>query len=393
MIAVSIYVFFAYVITFFFGVFYDQGVFYDIPALNQIENFHYIAIPFIFLGSILIYKKYIYHYVNATKKVIEIKKNTLNIFIFIFLLIAFYGYLNDYNTFRYNNLESTGLLFYSFRLLSYFYVNIIFLIFFGNDYKKNILEIFFYLTPLYLMMGGLSTALDFLVILTLVGINQYREIFLLKKNLKKLINIRFAGVLVLAIPIVIILYVSGVMIKENEVKTDSIMTYFASTWVIERFYPHHVSLKNSLKNHNKYKIKGIKDSFIERKNILINNADKKILLRHDLNEHNNDIIYKQSILLRSGSAPGFFGSIFYLFNNNSVALIIIFCILILLYVMFDRIVKNCESKNFFFISFVVIYLFGRSFLGGPTTFLILLDESILPFSFLIYLTFIRTKFV
>ena len=162
--------------------------------------------------------------------------------------------------------------------------------------------------------------------------------------------------------------------------------------MLERFYPHHVSLKNSLKNHNKYKINRIKSSFIERKNILINSADKNILLRHDLNEHNNDIIYKKVVLLRSGSAPGLFGSIFYLFNN-SVALIIIFCVLILLYMMFDRIVKNSECKHVFFMSFTIIYLFGRSYLAGPTTFLILIDESVVPFLFLIYITFIRTKFV
>ena len=352
-----------------------------------------MAIPFVFLGSILFYKKYIYHYVNTAKIVIEIKKNTLNIFIFIFILTAFYGYLNDYNAFRYNKIESTGLLYYFFRLLSYFYIYIIYLIFFGNSYKKNILEIIFYLTPLYFLIGGLSTAFDYLVILILVGIYQYREFFLTKNNIKKLINVKVAGTLALvAVPIMMALFISGIMIKENAVSKNSIKEYFASTWVLERFYPHHVSLKNSLKNHNKYKINRIKSSFIERKNILINSADKNILLRHDLNEHNNDIIYKKVVLLRSGSAPGLFGSIFYLFNN-SVALIIIFCVLILLYMMFDRIVKNSECKHVFFMSFTIIYLFGRSYLAGPTTFLILIDESVVPFLFLIYITFIRTKFV
>ena len=393
MFDISIYIFFAYVVTFFFGVFHEQGIFYNIPTLTQIENFHYMAIPFVFLGSILFYKKYIYHYVNTAKIVIEIKKNTLNIFIFIFILTAFYGYLNDYNAFRYNKIESTGLLYYFFRLLSYFYIYIIYLIFFGNSYKKNILEIIFYLTPLYFLIGGLSTAFDYLVILILVGIYQYREFFLTKNNIKKLINVKVAGTLALvAVPIMMALFISGIMIKENAVSKNSIKEYFASTWVLERFYPHHVSLKNSLKNHNKYKINRIKSSFIERKNILINSADKNILLRHDLNEHNNDIIYKKVVLLRSGSAPGLFGSIFYLFNN-SVALIIIFCVLILLYMMFDRIVKNSECKHVFFMSFTIIYLFGRSYLAGPTTFLILIDESVVPFLFLIYITFIRTKFV
>ena len=67
MISLNIYFFFAYFVTFFFGIFHDQTTFYNIPILDNNEKFYYYIIPIVYVLAIVFYKSVIYPRINRTK--------------------------------------------------------------------------------------------------------------------------------------------------------------------------------------------------------------------------------------------------------------------------------------------------------------------------------------
>jgi len=390
MISLNIYFFFAYFVTFFFGIFHDQTSFYNIPILDNNEKFYYYIIPIVYFIAIVFYKNVIYPRVNRTKFELKINKNILNLLIFIFLLVSLFGNALNYNNFRYSdtNIES-DFIYYPYRLLSYFYFYLIYIIFFENVSNKNYFEIIYYLSPLFFLINGITNAVDMTIITTLILITKYKILFNNKINYKSIKKISF--IIILIFPIILLLFSKGVKVKEKEVNISSMLMYTNATWIYERFYTHQVSLKNSLKDSNKYQFTNLKKAYLERKEYLLNKESMQINQRFNLNEHNNDIIYNY-VLLRSGSSPGYIATFFYFFNKE-IAIILFFLSLLILFTIFDKIQKNSNNKSIYLLSFSIIYLFGRSFLGAPVTSLVVFDESMISVILILYLATVRTKIV
>ena len=397
MIAVSIYLFFAFFITFFFGLVHDQSIFYNIPTLSFEENLHLFLLVFVFFLSLIFYKKMIYKLLNESQIKLIISKNLLNYLVFLIILLSFYGYIMGFNDFRYahpDQKHDPSIILYIYRIISTTYGVLLFIIFFQNSYKKNYLEIFYYLSPYYFLINGITQAIDLVFISLFILLFKYENFFKIKKikHIKKFFNFNFFLIILSLIPIIIFLLANGIKVKEKKVNLEALLTYTNSTWVYDRFYTHQASLINSLKPYNKFEFNNYYKSFNERYNNVIGQNDYNILKRNTLNEWNNDIIYKH-LLLRSGSTPGIFATFFYHFNN-SLSLIIIFFFLIFSYFIFDKILQNSDyKKNLLILSFITIFILGRGYFANPLTFLLILDETFFEFIILIYLSLIKTKIV
>ena len=390
MISLNIYFFFAYFVTFFFGIFHDQTTFYNIPILDNNEKFYYYIIPIVYVLAIVFYKSVIYPRINRTKFELKINKNIFNLLIFSFLLLSFYGNALNYNNFRYSNITvESHFTYYAYRLLSYFYFYFIYIIFFENGSNKNYFEIIYYLSPLFFLINGITNTIDIIIITILIMVLKYKSVFNEKINYRTIKKLLL--VIILSFPIILLLFSQGIKVKEKKVNLNSMLLYLDTTWFFERFYTHHASLKNSLKDVNKYQSTNIKKGFLERKEFLLNKESMQINHRFNLNEHNNDNIYNY-VLLRSGSSPGYIATFFYFFNKE-IAIILFFLSLLMVFAIFDIIQKNSNNKSIYLLSFSIIYLFGRSFLGAPATSLVVFDESMIILILILYLAIVRTKIV
>lgn len=343
------YFFFAYIFPFIANEYIINASIYNSNVLHLNDYLYLFLYVLIFLVVFICRKKLM---IKFQLKEVFVKKKIINNFLIFIFINSFLFYINDFSSYRYEAYKNFYIIY--FELIIIFKYLLTFFLLFLSNYEIKIKYLIILIISFIFFINGLQASLTTLFVLLAFilrkknfSLKKFTLDFFTKKNLFTTIS------LLIIIPFFFSL---GIKAKNKEIEMQNLTkfykTYFDTEYLIVRLSDHYYTVKNLLKNEQRYFPGNI------------NSQSNKIITKHHLhsksinnfNSYNlvdeNNLTKFDFYRMKDGSSTGFIGSFLILFDKK-VSLFLFLLILILYFNVIENIFLGSKYslKNIFIILF------------------------------------------
>ena len=385
---IFIYLFFNLFLVVIFIFFFNINLDYKNISVSNDQTVFITIILFNIIISSAIFNKI---NLNINKKICikdNLFKKYFNYLSIICLAVGLYGFLNDYNNYRYS-----GFKFDFFNLIFRIFANIYyFLIFFYifTELKFNKIQTFIILILPVIYISGLRSAMTVLLIYLSIALKYHHNIFnifykfICGKLIKKFELKKIIGFIFLFFFLLIFLFQFGIIKKSGSL--IDIDNYLSLHYIINRFSDHYISIKFALIEAGKYN--DLLNVLKERYHKIIHYDH--LYINYTLEHFNvNKININPSP--NEGTSPGFIAANLYIFGAGLKFIIVLNILIFIICQSYKILLKNFKCNNF--IDHILLYnLFYSSILSSPFSFIYLFDETFIIILFFFLLHFFKIKY-